>query len=89
MSLFVEPSGNPFIIDAAVEGICYNTSSGLNSVTNSEDLRLKLATLLPSSLVVKTAKVIAASNRDVLTPFEAAGKLSSCRQLFHFTSISG
>ncbi|MCZ8485375.1 hypothetical protein O9993_04875 [Vibrio lentus] len=54
-----------------------STSSGLNGVTPiaRTNLRLKLATLLPSSLGGENGlKVGAASNRDVLTPFEAAGK---------------
>ncbi|WP_059021886.1 hypothetical protein [Vibrio coralliirubri] len=72
-----EPSTttNKFI-DAAVEGIYYNTSSGLNGVTNSEGEFTAKANDTVTFFIggENGLKVGAASNRDVLTPFEAAGK---------------
>ncbi|NVN82522.1 MULTISPECIES: hypothetical protein [unclassified Vibrio] len=72
-----EPSTttNKFI-DAVVEGIYYNTSSGLNGVTNSEgEFTAKTSDTVTFFIGGENGlKVGAASNRDVLTPFEAAGK---------------
>ncbi|MEZ8947842.1 hypothetical protein AB4138_05505 [Vibrio sp. 10N.286.52.C3] len=72
-----EPSTttNKFI-DAAVEGIYYNTSSGLNGITNSEgEFTAKTNDTVTFFIGGENGlKVGAASNRDVLTPFEAAGK---------------
>ncbi|NOH91785.1 hypothetical protein F0229_04205 [Vibrio sp. AIC-3] len=79
-----EPSTttNKFI-DAAVEGIYYNTSSGLNGVTNSEgEFTAKTSDTVTFFIGGENGlKVGAASNRDVLTPFEAAGKYARALNL--------
>ncbi|MCK8073570.1 hypothetical protein [Vibrio sp. 1CM23M] len=80
----IEPSTttNKFI-DAAVEGIYYNTSSGLNGVTNSEgEFTAKTNDTVTFFIGGENGlKVGAASNRDVLTPFEAAGKYARALNL--------
>lgn len=63
-------------IDAAVEGIYYTTSSGRSGVTDSEG---QFTSGLSDTVTFYIGgenglKVGAASNRDVLTPFEAGGK---------------
>lgn len=70
-------------IDAAVEGIYYNTSSGLNGVTNSEgEFTAKTSDTVTFFIGGENGlKVGAASNRDVLTPFEAAGKYARALNL--------
>ena len=79
-----EPSTttNKFI-DAAVEGIYYNTSSGLSGVTNSEgEFTAKTSDTVTFFIGGENGlKVGAASNRDVLTPFEAAGKYARALNL--------
>ncbi|MGB2147880.1 MAG: hypothetical protein ACPHZ7_13100 [Vibrio toranzoniae] len=79
-----EPSTttNKFI-DAAVEGIYYNTSSGLNGITNSEgEFTAKTDDTVTFFIGGENGlKVGAASNRDVLTPFEAAGKYARALNL--------
>lgn len=79
-----EPSTttNKFI-DAAVEGIYYSTSSGLSGVTNSEgEFTAKTNDTLTFFIGGESGlKVGAASNRDVLTPFEAAGKYARALNL--------
>ena len=79
-----EPSTttNKFI-DAAVEGIYYNTSSGLNGVTDSEGQFTAKANDTVTFFIggENGLKVGAASNRDVLTPFEAAGKYARALNL--------
>ncbi|MCC4816524.1 hypothetical protein BCU85_06915 [Vibrio lentus] len=79
-----EPSTttNKFI-DAAVEGIYYDTSSGLNGVTNSEgEFTAKTNDTVTFFIGGENGlKVGAASNRDVLTPFEAAGKYARALNL--------
>ncbi|MFA0240158.1 MULTISPECIES: hypothetical protein [Vibrio] len=63
-------------IDAAVEGIYYSTSSGSKGITNSEgEFTAKSDDTVTFFIGGENGlKVGAASNRDVLTPFEAAGK---------------
>lgn len=70
-------------IDAAVEGIYYNTSSGLNGITNSEgEFTAKTDDTVTFFIGGENGlKVGAASNRDVLTPFEAAGKYARALNL--------
>ncbi len=78
-----EPSTTNKFIDAAVEGIYYNTSSGLNGVTNSEgEFTAKTSDTVTFFIGGENGlKVGAASNRDVLTPFEAAGKYARALNL--------
>ncbi|CAH6804938.1 conserved exported hypothetical protein [Vibrio chagasii] len=70
-------------IDAAVEGIYYNTRSGLNGVTNSDgEFTAKTSDTVTFFIGGENGlKVGAASNRDVLTPFEAAGKYARALNL--------
>ncbi|MEZ9998175.1 hypothetical protein AB4428_07695 [Vibrio lentus] len=79
----IEPSTTNKFIDAAVEGIYYNTSSGLNGVTNSEgEFTAKTSDTVTFFIGGENGlKVGAASNRDVLTPFEAAGKYARALNL--------
>ena len=78
-----ETSTTNKFIDAAVEGIYYNTSSGLNGVTNSEgEFTAKTSDTVTFFIGGENGlKVGAASNRDVLTPFEAAGKYARALNL--------
>ncbi|WP_117233012.1 hypothetical protein [Vibrio maerlii] len=70
------PTTTNKFIDAAVEGIYYSTSSGLTGVTDSEgQFNARLSDTVTFYIGGENGlKVGAASNRDVLTPFEAAGK---------------
>ncbi|WP_070962659.1 hypothetical protein [Vibrio sonorensis] len=77
-----KPQTNRFI-DAAVEGIYYSTSSGLSGTTNSlgEFSAHQDDTVTFYLGGAKGLKIGAASNRDVLTPFEAAGKYARALNL--------
>ncbi len=78
-----ETSTTNKFIDAAVEGIYYSTSSGLNGVTTSEgEFTAKTSDTITFFIGGENGlKVGAASNRDVLTPFEAAGKYARALNL--------
>ncbi|WP_394127493.1 hypothetical protein [Vibrio hepatarius] len=63
-------------IDSAVEGMYYTTSSGISGLTGTEG-QFTAANSDTMTFYIggeSGLKVGAASNRDVLTPFEAAGK---------------
>lgn len=77
-----EPTTNKFI-DAAVEGIYYSTSSGLNGTTDSDGQFTSGVSDTVTFYIggENGLKVGAASNRDVLTPFEAAGKYARALNL--------
>ncbi|NOH81577.1 hypothetical protein F0231_17705 [Vibrio sp. RE86] len=70
-------------IDAAVEGMYYSTSSGLNGTTDSEGQFTSGVSDTVTFYIggENGLKVGAASNRDVLTPFEAAGKYARALNL--------
>ncbi|WP_394212359.1 hypothetical protein [Enterovibrio calviensis] len=63
-------------IDAAVEGLTYTTSSGLSGLTDNEgQYSAKQTDTITFYLGGENGiKIGAASNRGVITPFEAAGK---------------
>ncbi|PSW20835.1 hypothetical protein C9I98_08340 [Photobacterium sanctipauli] len=71
-----DPTITSTFIDSPVEGMVYTTSSGEEGVTDSAgEYTAKASDTITFYLGGKEGlKVGAASNRDVLTPFEAAGK---------------
>lgn len=77
-----EVTTNKFI-DAAVEGLYYTTSSGKTGTTDSEGQFTAAASDTITFYIggENGLKVGAASNCDVLTPFEAAGKYARALNL--------